>query len=950
MVRACAVCDLPLPEGARFCPNCGAAAGPLVETEERKMVSVLFSDLVDSTGLARRLDPERSREILGRFFDAASEELTALRGRPEKFIGDAVMAVFGLPHVHEDDALRAVRAGLAIQERVRRLGEGESLGVTPGLEVRTGIESGEAAVGRSPTGQLMVTGQVVNAAARLQAAAAPGQVLLGSTARQLTGERVSYGRTRRVKARGFDSALEAYPVAGLSSRSARQTIPFIGRAGEQAILGQSLGLATTTGRPVMVTVVGEAGIGKSRLADEVAAGVSAAVVVLRGQARARTDTATYSPAAAIVADLAGVGVDDGPEVVRRRLEELVARLGGDGDDNRMARRLGLLFGVGGGQDETSFVSEVEAGFIGLLDALTRDHPALLIFEDAHMLKAPMLDLIERMAVRGHGPRRALIVVLGRNELIQDRPTWGASSGNAVLIRMEPLAGDDAAQLVRRAGGGHIGDADAVAIAERTGGNPFFIVETTGMLMSGAGAGSRQDGSHGVPPTVQAVIAARLDALPPRLREVARRASVFLYAFEADELRVVDPDATVEELQRLEDAEIVVRERPRGGPERWRMRHSTLKEVVYASLAKRDRVRFHGLLAENLVARRRHALAADHLELAALASLDLDPADRSTPDRAVDALLFAGDRARRRMESRSAIDRYRRALALAGPEAAWGVREARVLAGMGEAHYWLAEYPAATRALERAVALATRLDDAFALALALRFLGDIAINYEANVDKAEDLLRQSLDAAEALGDPWAITRSLLFAGWVPWTREDFDGAEKLWRRALAIADPKDTWARVRALSALSINQAEMGETDEALRLVDRAHAMAHEAGDRFSVAMTAVQKGRALNDLGRSAESIEWFDLAISAFEELGARWEMADARAARGIARRNTGALDEAEADLRAAIKVAEELGDRQLPAWTWRNLARVAELRGDQAAAAELMARSQDAQLRGPR
>src|SRR5881296_346377 len=207
---ACSTCGRPLPSGARFCPNCGAAVGPLVGTEERKMVTVLFADLVDSTGLAQRLDPERSREVLGSFFDAAAEELNALRGRPEKFIGDAVMAVFGLPHVHEDDALRAVRAGLAIRERVRRLG-GE-LGLDLPLQVRIGIESGEAAVGRSPTGQLLVTGPVVNTAARLQAAAQVGQVLVGQTTYLLTKASVAYGRPRRVRAKGFDLGLEAYGV------------------------------------------------------------------------------------------------------------------------------------------------------------------------------------------------------------------------------------------------------------------------------------------------------------------------------------------------------------------------------------------------------------------------------------------------------------------------------------------------------------------------------------------------------------------------------------------------------------------------------------------------------------------------------------------------------------------------------------------------------------------
>src|SRR6266550_1929176 len=308
MVRACAVCGLPIPEGARFCPNCGASAGPLIDTEERKMVTVLFADLADSTGLAQRIDAERARELLGSFFDAASEELIALRGRPEKFIGDAVMAVFGLPHVHEDDALRAVRAGLAIRERVRRLSDG--LGLDRPLEVRIGIESGEAAIGRSPTGQLLVTGPVVNLAARLQAAAQPGQVLVGKTTSILTSANVSYARRRRVRAKGFDSSVDAYAVEGLTPRSARRTIPFVGRGNEQAILGQSLGAASTSGRPVLATVVGEAGIGKTRLADELSAGVSAAVPILRGQSRALTATATFSPAAAIIGDLAGVKPND----------------------------------------------------------------------------------------------------------------------------------------------------------------------------------------------------------------------------------------------------------------------------------------------------------------------------------------------------------------------------------------------------------------------------------------------------------------------------------------------------------------------------------------------------------------------------------------------------------------------------------------------------------------
>jgi class 3 adenylate cyclase/tetratricopeptide (TPR) repeat protein len=909
------------------------------------MVTVLFADLVDSTRLAQQFDAERAREVLGRFFDAASEELIALRGRPEKFIGDAVMAVFGLPHVHEDDALRAVRAALAIRERVRR--GGERLGLDKPLEVRIGIESGEAAVGRSPTGQLLVTGPVVNAAARLQAGALIGQVLVGQTAHALTVANVTFGRRRRVKGKGFDSALEAFPVVEITARSARRTIPFVGRSSELAILGQSLGLASTTGRPVLVTVVGEPGIGKSRLADELSAGVSAAVLILRGQSRSHTDTATFSPAAAIIADVAGISPADKPDAIRSRLLDLAQRTTGNGAAARAAQRLALLFGLAESGDEAAFVHEVQTGFISVLDGLARDHPVLLVFEDAHTLKAPMLDLIERVAAPGHGSRRALILALGRNELLEQRPTWGSSSERSVLVRLDALSRDDSVQLARHAGGGRIGEVEALEIAERAGGNPFFIIETTGMLISSGDGGGLT--LRSVPPTVQAVIAARLDALPSRLRDLARHASVFKYAFDLTDLAAVGQEATPEELQQLEDAEVIVRDPEPAESQQWRLRHSTLKDVAYASLPKRERLRLHELAAQYLLERGHRSLAADHLEMAAFAAIDLDPNDRTVPERAAEALLVAGDRARRRMESRSAVDRYERALSLAGQESRWGMREARVLAGMGEAHYWLGEYPAATQALTRAVALGEAHGDAFALALALRFLGDIAINFEADVDKAERLLTRSLAAAEKLGDPWAIVRSLVFIGWVPWTRGRFDEAEVIWRRALSVVDPRDHWARVRTLTALSINHSETGDHERALQLINEAASLAEESGDRFSVANTAVQRGRVLDDLDRREEALAWFDQGVVIFSELGARWEMADAKAARGIAKRNLGRLDEAEEDLRGAIRIAEELGDRQLPAWTWRNLARVAELRGDKAAADELLARSKDAELRGP-
>jgi class 3 adenylate cyclase/tetratricopeptide (TPR) repeat protein len=942
----CAVCDGQLPEGARFCPSCGALIASLVGTEERKFVTVLFADLVDSTGLAQHLDPERARDLQGRFFEAVSEELQALRGKPEKFIGDAVMAVFGLPQVHEDDALRAVRSGLAIRARTERLGR--AAGLSEPLEVRIGIETGEAATGLGPAGQMLVTGAVVNAASRLQSGARPHEVLAGATTHALTTTAVSYGRRRRVRARGFEEPLAAFPVESLTSRSARRTIPFVGRASEQAILGQGLGMASTTGRPVLVTVIGEPGIGKSRLADELAAGVGAAVKVLRGRGRSYSDTATFAPVAAIVGDLAGIDGEEPPDEIRRRLRELADRCCGPDDLEQVAERLALVFGLSGHPEESAFVPDVQSGFIALIDGLAKEQPVLLAFEDVHTFSPPMLDLVERLGAKGRrGPRKALVLALARSELLELRPAWGAGGGNAVLLRLEPLSFEESVALVRQAGGATVGDQAATAVASRAGGNPYFIIETTGMLLGGEGSGA---GRAALPPTVQAVVSARIDALPARLRDLSRRASIFRYGFGFEDLALVDPDRSAEELQQLEEAEILVREASSRGMPLWRLRHATLRDVAYASLPKRERLRLHTIFAESLLETGRKSWAADHLELAALAALDLDPKDRTAPERAADALVVAGDRARRRTESRSAVNYYQRALAMAGPAEEWAVREARALAGAGEAHYWLGEYPAATELLNRAVVLGETHGDAFTLALALRFLGDIAINVEADVDKAELLLARSLIAAEELGDSWAVVRTLLFAGWVPWTRNRYQEAEDVWRRALAMAEPKDVWARVRALTALSVNRADFHDPEAALALIEEATTLAEETGDQFSIAVTAVQKGRALEELGRREEALPCLDRGIAIFEELGARWEVADARAGRGIVKRDLGLLDEAEDDLRLAIRISEELGERQLAGWTWRALARVSARRGDKAEARERFRRSREAQDRGPR
>jgi tetratricopeptide (TPR) repeat protein len=430
--------------------------------------------------------------------------------------------------------------------------------------------------------------------------------------------------------------------------------------------------------------------------------------------------------------------------------------------------------------------------------------------------------------------------------------------------------------------------------------------------------------------------------------VARTVSVFLVSFDVDEASVVTDDPDLEaRLKELEEAELLVREET---APRWRFRHSVLRDVAYASLPKRQRMVLHEAVAERLARDGHRTWAAEHLEDAALAALDLEPDRRELPDRARDALAEAGERARDRMEHRTAVARSERALALAGDPSRWGVPEARILAGLGESHYWLGEYTAASERLERAVELAERVDDGCALAQALRFLGDIAINVHADVDLAERLLARSLEEAERIDDPTAITRTLLFQGWVPWTRHAYPDAEPIWRRALTLArEHGDRWAEVRALTSLSINLSEVQRLDEAAELIREARDVAIAMGDRFSAAVATVQTGRIHEERGEHEQAVRCLDHGVQVFEEMGFRWELGDALAERGIVRREMGLLDEAEEDLRRAVEISDELGERQLAGWTWRNLARVSERRGDTDLAAERWRRADEAEARRP-
>jgi class 3 adenylate cyclase/tetratricopeptide (TPR) repeat protein len=936
--ETCPRCGEPLPAHANFCPNCGAPVA-VPEASERRVVTVVFVDLAGSTELAARLDPERFREVLAAFHGMVSQEVAWLGGVAEGFIGDAVLGVFGSPVARDDDAARAVRAGLAIRDRTERLGKQLALPIP--MQVRVGVNTGQVAVG-TPSDRGLVIGAEVNIGARLQQAADPGEILVGRTTVELSRLQIEFGEPRRVAAKGFDEALTAWPALGArSSRTPeRSRVALVDRRRELALLTDTFDRVADRERAHLVTLFGEPGIGKSRVVEEFLARLPDGIKVLAGRSSAFEEQVTFWPLAQMVYREIGEERGAPEDVVFDRLREIVRDWVTDPDDVELAaRRLAFALGLGeaGSTENRYHAAEVRSGVLTMLTGLATRGPVVLVFEDLQQADPLLLDLIEQL-VREARRVPLMIVCVARWEFLERRPNWAGGATDAVTLWVEPLSHAHATELAMEAGG--LGRDDAERIALHAGGNPFFIIEITGMLQReerdlpplGPAPSSRL-----LPATVQAVTAARIDQLSPAARELVRRAAVFPRGrFDEDELSLIaEPRADL--LDEAEDDEILVREEDRPGV--WRFRSDVFRDVAYESLAKRERQRLHLRVANKLsdpeVAERYPRTIAFHLEQAARAALDLDPNDRTLAHRAVEALAAAGDIARLRIESRAAADLYERALSLAGPEDGWGEREARIVSMLGEARYWLGEFDAAEESLRRALALAGDADRV--VAHAGRFLADITLTIRGDDHLAAALFERSVGAARRLGEPFALSRALLMAAWVPYWRDRLDEAEALFREALEVARAdgrRDAWAESRALVGLANVISELGSEEDALAMGLEALAIGEEAGQAFTTAIAHQTVAASMRRLLRLDEAAAHAEASVRTLRELGARWELAGALGDRGSIHRLAGRVDEAERDLREAFVLCRDLKERALVAWTAGELARTLALAGDTTAA----------------
>ncbi|MGZ5301401.1 MAG: ATP-binding protein [Actinomycetota bacterium] len=933
----CSRCGEPLPEGAKFCPNCGAPVA-IAPASERRLVTVVFVDLVGSTKLASQLDPERFREVLAAFHGMVTEEVEWLRGRAESFIGDAVLAVFGVPTSHDDDGVRAIRAALSVVTRAPELGR--ELGLPAPMHVHVGINTGLVAVGTAADRGIVIGGEV-NIGARLQQAAAPDEVLVGPTTHQLVKDAVEFGEMRMIVPKELDREITAWPVIRLAPRSTRSTIPFVDRRRELALLNDTSERVTERSRAHLVTLLGEPGIGKTRVVDEFLDGLDDHVTVLSGRPSQYEEQVTFWPLGQMILN-AIEGAEDMPsDQLLGRLQRAAAGWVGSEDADKVAYRLGLALGLGedANHENRYYSAEIRRGALAMIEGLTATGSVVLVFEDLHVAEPLLLDLIEHLMRDG---RRLplLVICVARWGFLDERPGWAGGLADAVTLWVEPLAAEDAAQLAMEAG--DLGRDDAIRVAEHAGGNPLFIVEITGMLLreedvlppTGAAPSAGP-----LPPTVQAVIASRMDSLSPAARDLIRKASVFARgAFDASELSlVVDPRKDV--MIELEDVEFLVPEP--GRKDAWRFRSEVLRDVAYESLAKRERQRLHlrvaNRLSEPASVERYPRTIAYHLEQAANAGLDLNPRDRSIADRAVEALTTAGDLARRRIEAKSAADHYEHALALAGPEEHWGGREATILSKLGESLYWLGEYERAELVLEHALSVDGGRSDSVC-SRASRFLADIILTIRGDADAAAAMFDRALEAARKLDDASVLARTLLMAGWVPFWRDDLVGARAMFGEALVAArsnrERPDRWSEARALVSLSSVTSEDGDEVVALALAEEGLEIGRESGQEFAIATAEERIALALRHMLRLDEALEHSERAIGTYRELGARWELAGAIGDRGVTYRLSGRLEDAETELREAFVLCRGLKERGLVTWTAAELMKIQVLRGDLSAA----------------
>ncbi len=822
---------------------------------ERKLATVLFADLVASTELVASVDPEIVRRRVTTFFDGVSRCIELHGGKVEKFAGDAVMAAFGIPRAHEDDAQRAVRAAFAILDHVHDLE----------LDARIGVEAGQVVV--DEVDSTFATGEAVNLAARLQQAARPGEILLGEGAFRLTHGGVDSEPAGPFELRGFREPIAAYRAVGV--RDGRRPLgslaaPFVGRGGELELLENTLARTIRDRRPQVFTVYGEPGVGKSRLAREFLAGVEGATI-LQGRALPYGEGITYWPLAEMVKAAAGITDDDPVELAQQKLRECCG-------DEAVAELLGLATGVLEAVEGERGQPEIAWAAREFVDELASVQPLVLVFEDIHWAEEPLLELIDHLAqwVR---ERSLLILCLARPELLDVRPGWGGGRVRSTSIELEPLDRADSEALADALLDHHeVPTKVRGRLLDKTEGNPLFVEETVRMLLE---VGDKT--FERIPDTLQALIAARIDRLPASEKLLLQRAAVMGRVFWAGALAHLSPEFGDEVEDVLDDLiirDLVTRESRStiSGESAFRFKHVLIREVAYAALAKSARAEYHTLFAEWLREKADKELLeirAYHLDQATLLLGELDgrpPVELART--AAKALEAAGKRALGREAHASARKLLLRSVELE-PTLERRYNAAR-------AAWKLADLNAVAHEMGELVADAEAEGSRRIHGRALTALAEATLAREGDVRSATELVQRALAVLEP-DDHVGRFGALDMRSLIAWYEGRISIAEQFEGQALEAARTagrKDLESKA-ARELASMHMMRMDE-EKAAPLIERALELAEESGSIVARAQAAHVKGEfhRLRDEHEEAEG--WLTKALGLFTESGSQQGMAE--------------------------------------------------------------------------
>jgi len=878
----CPTCGHENPDDARFCAHCGHRLLTEAPTEERKIVSILFCDLVDSTLLGGSRDPEEWRETVRRYFDGVRAEIQRHGGTVEKFIGDAVMAVFGLPHAHEDDPERAVRAALRILRAVTGLGE---------IRARLGIATGEVVAdpAAAEKGEFLVTGEAVNLAARLQAAAAPGAILVDSrTWRNV--HHIAKGETRGPQElKGFTRPVEVWQVVdALPTAPARKLeglrAPLLGRDEELALLSTILQRVIRDGQTALVTLMGDAGVGKSRLFDEFRARLPRSVRVLRGRCLPYGSDTAFSALADALKREAEVEDTDSQEVAREKLHRLAAgAFGHDPDAGRLTTH--VLHALGLIEGDSTFPitrADVFAALTRLLGSLARSETVLMGLEDVHWADDTLLDFLSEVSLRPPAAHLC-IACLARPLLLDRRPDWGGGRRNVALVDLRPLASDQSRRLLRELLTAELPDEVATHILDRAEGNPFFVEEILRMLIAEGQlvrTGDRwiaKTTDVRIPDTVQGVIAARLDQLAQPEKRAAQDAAVVGRIFWLQPLHRLEDGGNVSDLVgRLELRELVS-ERPHStirGDREYIFRHVLIRDVAYATIPKGQRLAKHRVVADWLA-----------------------EVTRDRADEFADLLAYHYEQAQAwreafvytlRLADRSyALDTYRVALNHYNRAAQFGDR---VTLSAEEGIHLLAQ---------RGWTLARLADYPHALA---------------------DLTEARRRAHEAAGGPWEVS-ALLGIAWVQGHNGDYLANSETTREALAVAR-RITSPRLIVDCLLDLGSCfhNLEQVDEGLAAFNEAAEVASAIG--YERGTVHAMRGIVMQDAGLLQEAIQYHREAINRASAIGERRIEASNRIYLARALLSVGALREALQHTDPVKEFSVASGDRYREEYARRTIA----------------------------